>query len=221
LAKCLSGFANSNGGIIVWGIDVRKNEQGVDYASTAAEIAPVKLFLSRLNEFTGEAISPIVDGVRHKIIETTPDRGFGVTLVPESISGPNMAKLGEDRYYKRSGDSFYRMEHFNLEDMFGRRQTLHLKTHLRVDPVPEDSQEEVQITLENDGRAIAKHVSLSLGNADITSVGGDIRNVAPASSARAQMVKRCQCRRLLSGVRWRLTRRQNSLGSLGARIFAR
>lgn len=29
-----------------------------------------------------------------------------------------MAKLEEDRYYKRSGDSFYRMEHFDLEDMF-------------------------------------------------------------------------------------------------------
>ena len=33
-----------------------------------------------------------------------------------------MAKCREDRYYKRSGDSFYRMEHYDLEDMFGRRR---------------------------------------------------------------------------------------------------
>ena len=33
-----------------------------------------------------------------------------------------MAKGGEDRYYKRSGDSFHRMEHFDIEDMFGRRK---------------------------------------------------------------------------------------------------
>jgi hypothetical protein len=187
LAKCLSGFANSSGGIIVWGIDARKNAQGVDCASSAAEIAPLKLFLSRLNELTGEAVSPIIDGVRHKIIESTQDSGFGVTHVPESISGPYMAKLGEDRYYKRSGDSFYRMEHFDLEDMFGRRQKPHLNTYLRVVPIPEDySQEEVQITLENDGRAIAKHVSLhmQLGNADITSVGGNIRNVSNLNDGR-------------------------------------
>ena len=38
-----------------------------------------------------------------------------------------MAKLGENRYYKRSGDSFYQMEHFDLEDMFGRRRKPKLK----------------------------------------------------------------------------------------------
>jgi predicted HTH transcriptional regulator len=36
LAKCLSGFANSGGGIIVWGVDARKNAQGVDCASSSA-----------------------------------------------------------------------------------------------------------------------------------------------------------------------------------------
>jgi predicted HTH transcriptional regulator len=122
LAKCLSGFANSSGGIIVWGIDARKNAQGIDCASATVEIAPVRLFVARLNELTGEAASPIVEGVRHKSIAVTRDSGFAATLVPEGDSGPHMAKLGEDRYYKRSGDSFYRMEHFDLEDMFGRRQ---------------------------------------------------------------------------------------------------
>ena len=42
-----------------------------------------------------------------------------------------MAKAGEDRYYKRSGASFYRMEHFDLEDMFGRRLKPKLNTVVR------------------------------------------------------------------------------------------
>jgi hypothetical protein len=33
-----------------------------------------------------------------------------------------MAKLGEDRYYKRSGDRFYKIEHFDVADMFDRHR---------------------------------------------------------------------------------------------------
>lgn len=122
LAKALSGFANSSGGLIVWGVEARKNAEGVDCAVSLVEIQPLPLFISRLNEMTGRGVSPIVEGVLHKPIPTTGDKGVAVTLVPESDSGPHMAKLGEDRYYKRSGDSFYKMEHFDLEDMFGRRR---------------------------------------------------------------------------------------------------
>jgi hypothetical protein len=33
LACALSGFANSSGGLIVWGVDARKNGDGVDCAT--------------------------------------------------------------------------------------------------------------------------------------------------------------------------------------------
>jgi predicted HTH transcriptional regulator len=107
LAKALSGFANSSGGIVVWGIVATKNAEGIDGASGVREIDRPALFVNRLNEFTGVAVSPLVEGVRHKPIASNADTGFAVTLVPESDSGPHMAKFHEDRYYKRSGDSFY------------------------------------------------------------------------------------------------------------------
>src|SRR3954468_22159164 len=61
-AKSLSGFANSAGGIIVWGVDARKNDQGIDCAVATSEIKQLRMLLSRLNEFTGQAVSPVVDG---------------------------------------------------------------------------------------------------------------------------------------------------------------
>ena len=188
LARCLSGFANSSGGIIVWGVDARKNDQGIDCASAAVEIAPVRLFLSRLNQFTGDAVSPIVDGIRHKAIPTADDRGFAVTLVPESDSGPHMAKLGEDRYYKRSGDSFYKMEHFDLEDMFGRRQKPRLQIVLRNLLVPEDdTEEELRFNVINVGRAIAKHVGFfaKLEGVNITGVSSNLENVSHLNEGRS------------------------------------
>ena len=102
LAKALSGFANSSGGIIVWGVDARKNQDGIDCATPPLlPIAPIRRFLTRLNELTGEAVFPRVDGIRHKLIEQAPNSGFAVSLVPESDAGPHMARLGENRYYKR------------------------------------------------------------------------------------------------------------------------
>jgi Schlafen, AlbA_2 len=42
LARALSGFANSSGGLIIWGVEARKNAQGIDCARASAEIAPVR-----------------------------------------------------------------------------------------------------------------------------------------------------------------------------------
>jgi hypothetical protein len=120
LVKALSGFANSEGGIIIWGVDAREQD-GIDCAVGKREIDDVPLFISKLNAFTGEATSPRLNGVRHKEIITEGKKGYAATLVPESDQAPCMAKLGENRYYKRSGSSFYPMEHFDIQDMFGRR----------------------------------------------------------------------------------------------------
>jgi hypothetical protein len=185
-AKSLSGFANSAGGIIVWGIDARKNDQGIDCAVAASEIKPIKLLLSRLNEFTGQAVSPIVDGIRHKVIERTADTGFAATLVPESQSAPHMAKLTEDRYYKRSGASFYKMEHFDLEDMFGRRQKPSLGIVFEQGK-KEEEVEELIVLLVNQGRAVARHAGFVITvqhNVEIVQVGPEMRDNSGINAGR-------------------------------------
>lgn len=120
-ATCASGFANSEGGIVVWGVDARQDETGVDAAHELKPIENSAAALSKLQTHTAEATSPIVDGLLHREVLVDANRGVLVTLVPPSDSGPHMAGLGEGRYYKRSGASFYRMEHFDIADMFGRR----------------------------------------------------------------------------------------------------
>jgi hypothetical protein len=154
LAKALSGFSNSSGGIIVWGVDARKNAQGIDCACELKAIQSVKRILSRLNELTGMAVSPMVDGVQHRVIKTNKDDGFAITYIPKSDSGPHMAKMGDDRYYKRSGDSFYRLEHFDLEDMFGRRPRPMLELSTRIKG--SGSKVEIIIGIKNVGRGSAK-----------------------------------------------------------------
>jgi Putative DNA-binding domain len=185
-AKALSGFANSSGGIIVWGINARKNAEGIDCAIDIVELSNPALTVTRLNSMTGDATSPLIDGVRHSpIINTRTGRGVVATLVPENDNGPYMAKLGEHRYYKRSGDSFYKMEHFDLEDMFGRRQKAKLEIYPEHKNV-ENGLEEITVRLLNTGRAVARHAGLSIWfeNVDLVGASDQLRNASGVNSGR-------------------------------------
>jgi hypothetical protein len=167
-AKSLSGFANSSGGVIVWGVEARL-KQSIDCACGIKEIVPLSQFMSRINQLTGELVQPPVEGVLHRKIKTSDDKGFAVTLVPESDAGPHMAMGFEGRHYKRSGGSFYPMEHYDLEDMFGRRKKPKLSLHTNITRARRESGPGggfykcgVIVSIENSGRGIAKHISLEL-----------------------------------------------------------
>lgn len=169
LARAIAGFANSDGGIIIWGLATAKDVSGVEYVTGIQPIAPLATFMAKLNQLTGEACNPSVSGVVHRKIVTVGDAGVAVTFVPASDVGPHMAKCGEDRYYRRSGDRFARMEHFEVADMFGRRPQPHLEFYQRLAKGstgggPGGSWAEVIVFLgiRNYGRGTAKALYLAL-----------------------------------------------------------
>ena len=68
--------------------------------------------------------------------------------------------LADREYFRRSTEGFYRLEHFDLEDAFGRRPHPVLVLHLRLSPRPgDDPHEELSFFLRNEGRSIARYVS--------------------------------------------------------------
>src|SRR4051794_31590165 len=81
LVRALSGFANSSGGLIVWGVDARPNKDGVDCAVDFKPIADLPLFVSRLNQLTSEAASPVIDGIQHRAIAFDGAAGCAISLV--------------------------------------------------------------------------------------------------------------------------------------------
>ena len=113
--------------------------------------------ISQLNSFTGEFVSPIVEGVEHKEIylEKLDTEGFVATIIPESSRPPHMAMAGIGKYFKRSGESFYPMEHFDLADMFGRRPQPALEFFIEEDPNPTVPFYQI-IGIRNTGKGIAK-----------------------------------------------------------------
>lgn len=120
LSKVISGFANSNGGIVIWGVKASTNSKGLDIAKELNPIKELTKFLNFLNRSEGQVIIPLVVGIQHKKIEVNKDEGFIITYIPKSENAPHMAIFSEKHYYKRSGDSFYICEHYDILDMLNR-----------------------------------------------------------------------------------------------------
>lgn len=168
-SEALSGFANSDGGVLIWGITCKK-ENDMDTASKKKPITGVRQFVSNLNSLTASAVSPIVEGVKHKEI-TIPgkvDCGYVATLIPASDGGPHRTLINgtKKNYYKRVGDSFVVMEHYELADMFGRRKKPKLSLHITLADTKIKLDETVRldlvVSISNNGRGIAKYPYLYL-----------------------------------------------------------
>jgi len=174
LSKALSGFANSEGGLLMWGVDARRQEStGPDRVVGIQPIEDIRRFLNELDSATPDLVSPFVVGVRHTAVEMPdkPNAGVVITLIPESDCGPHMATAKDlYSYFRRSGSTFRILEHNEVADLFGRRPhaVLKLSASARVElgsfgPSGRSARLVLELVVENLGRGLGRFVSLSLG----------------------------------------------------------
>jgi len=156
-SRALSGFANSDGGVLVWGVETDKEER----ASKLKPIATVTDFEGRLKKSLLNSVQPFVDNVSIESIAEEDGSGAGYlkVLIPRSEKTPHRAMLADREYFRRSTEGFYRMEHFDLEDAFGRRPHPALDLIVKLIPCAGDNpHEEVLFALRNEGRGVARYI---------------------------------------------------------------
>lgn len=109
-SQALAGFANTQGGVLIWGVDARKDvTTGVDAAHGLSLVSSPNAFKSRLLELHGQATDPPVVGVEVEAYSAPGEaqRGFVVCLVPESPFRPHRAENDGKKFYLRAGDDFF------------------------------------------------------------------------------------------------------------------
>ena len=84
IAKAISGFGNSEGGIIVWGVDCRDHPEKGDVATQKVPLENPKRFASWLEGVVSGCTIPPHPGVRHHAIEVEGGEGYVVTYVAKS-----------------------------------------------------------------------------------------------------------------------------------------
>ena len=135
LAKAISGFGNSEGGVIVWGVDCRDVKEVGDVAQAKVPVENPQRFVSWLEgSISGCTVPPHPD-VRHApIVQPGTNRGFVVTHIAKSYLAPHQT-VAPSQFYIRAGSDFMPAPHGVLLGMFGRRSPAQIFHMWGVGPV--------------------------------------------------------------------------------------
>lgn len=165
LAKAISGFGNSEGGVLVWGVDCSQNPQEGDIARALVPIEKVYRFKSWIEgAISGCTVPPHSKVQNITIVDESGSDGFLVTLIPKSISAPHQM-LPNRQYYIRAGSDFVPTPHDVLSGLFGRRPqpfVFHMFTTAPAELENRRIKIKVGFLIRNQGPGIASSVFMTL-----------------------------------------------------------
>lgn len=164
LAKSISAFGNSEGGVIVWGIKTGKAD--TDYAVAKKPIKNVSNFISLIEGFTSILTSPPHPNVLSKIVyeDEKTDIGYVITHIPKSSKRPFQVINDKDfRYYIRAGSCSLPAPDTFLRSLFGQEPQPNAFLTFGVSPVEVDEintiKMKIGVILHNGGENIARNVN--------------------------------------------------------------
>jgi len=162
LAKALSGFSNTNGGILIWGLSTTKHaHSGLDVMTQLEPIGNCKSFAQQVaNEIPGLSTPGVINAEVKTLTETpTETRGIVVAHVPKFVGDP-VQSTEDQRFYYRSGDDFVVAPYEMVKRLFAATESPDLHLVFPDQNLSRDSNLawSIPIGLQNRSTAIAEHV---------------------------------------------------------------
>ncbi len=120
LAQALSGFANTAGGVVIWGISTtRQAHTGLDVLTQMEPIGNCRGFRQQVDVAMATLAYPAVEGAVTKTVHPTAGatKGVVVAYIPRNPGDP-VQSLSDKHFYLRSGAEFVEMPFEALKRMF-------------------------------------------------------------------------------------------------------
>jgi hypothetical protein len=121
LSKGISGFANAEGGLLIWGVDCRRDPVTGNEVAAKHALVDAAGFRTKLESAVSRETIPPHPGVRMlHIQEASADPGgYVIVHIPKSEIGP-LRSTKSHHYHVRTGSDFSIVSHDVLAGMFGR-----------------------------------------------------------------------------------------------------
>lgn len=188
--RALSGFANSDGGVVLWGVGTKKPDRrtAVEKPVRGKEVPDCRLLASLLEDCVSGLTVPPVPGVRsHPIPIDGGPRGYVATLIPASTVGSHQVANCK-AYLVRTGASFQPVHHSVLAGMFGRRPAPALDLRVEYHPLVVSSSKDrllvqLDVCLRNTSGVVARDHYVSW---ECDSTGGSKCRISPRSAGNSR-----------------------------------
>ena len=120
IAKDVSAFANSDGGVIIYGISENSDPVKKHLPESLDPLLRTSFSKERLEQIINSNISPKIQGLRIHSISISIDKVIYVVVIPKSNTAHMVTAQGDKRYYKRYNFMAESMDAYEVQDVMNR-----------------------------------------------------------------------------------------------------
>lgn len=164
LAKAISGFGNSEGGLIIWGLECKKGEDGSDLPNGKYQLVDVKKFVSQLEgAISGLTLPPHSKVENFAIVTNKGGKGYVATYIPQSLISPIQC-IYNKHFYIRAGSNFEPAPYQVLAGMFGKQPHPYVYNMYTIGParlINNTIKIQAGFLLHNEGPGIARNLFIN------------------------------------------------------------
>lgn len=166
LGKAISGFANSEGGLVLWGVETdNHSHSGLDLMTQITPIPNIERFVRGIQNAIPTLTTPGITSFDNRVLKKKKhdSKGIAVTLIPKTSWGPVRTNTDE-QFYFRSGDQFVTAPYELIKRLFVLSEVPAVRLLFQPSLVVANKQNEwkIPLVLENNSPAIAEHIVVML-----------------------------------------------------------
>jgi len=159
IGKDVSSFANSAGGVIIYGISEIKEGPDTRLRLEEGRDANDPYGKEWLENIIESNISPKIDGIFINPIKLPNDKYVYAVVIPQSATA-HMS--GSNRYYKRKNFKSEPMEDYEVRDVMNRLHKPNLRLIFTIPKNTADAKYRLKFVVKNNGEAFVRHFAVRI-----------------------------------------------------------
>jgi Putative DNA-binding domain len=158
IAKALCGFCNADGGVLIIGVETKKQD-GLDIAARIMPVDEADRLASLLAAALPELLQPATAAIDVRAIQMDGEKGIVVVKVGKSNDRPFMS-IPAGQFFRRTFDNTRLMDRSEVRDLFLVSRDSSLKANLAVHTGASTGSHylwlDLVISLQNEGNVVAR-----------------------------------------------------------------